>query len=457
MRMYEKYKETGYKHIQTIPEHWEIKKHRSFLVEQKGINPNDEGTLLSLSQYTGVSVKTSADKQGMFRAESLVGYRIVHPQDIVMNIMLAWNGSTACSKFEGVISPAYAVFKVVDNGITPDYLHYLYRIPEMCGYFKAYSTGIIDSRLRLYPQIFMQLYSIIPPRAEQDQIVRYLDWQVSKINHLIHSYQKQIKLLKERRQTIIDRATTQGINKNAAFKDSGVNWIDNIPEHWNMVYAKKLFAQRKDKAFPNDIQLTSSQKYGIISQEEFMKIEGRRLTVVMTGEDILKHVGIGDFVISMRSFQGGLEYSYVEGKISSAYVMLIPNKEKVYDEYFKWLLKSKPYIKALQGTSDLVRDGQALRYANFAKVYLPEIPLDEQKEIAEYIATEVAKIDNALPTFQKEIELLREYRTRLISDVVTGQIDVRDVVIPEYIPEEDTEIDTDDIDEDVEEVAENAE
>jgi len=274
---------------------------------------------------------------------------------------------------------------------------------------------------------------------------------------LIHGYQKQIKLLKERRQTIIDRATTQGINEKATYKNSGVNWIDNIPEHWNMVYAKKLFAQRKDKAFPNDIQLTSSQKYGIISQEEFMKIEGRRLTVVMTGEDILKHVGVGDFVISMRSFQGGLEYSYVEGKISSAYVMLIPNKEKVYDEYFKWLLKSKPYIKALQGTSDLVRDGQALRYANFAKVYLPEIPLDEQKEIAEYIATEVAKIDNALPTFQKEIELLREYRTRLISDVVTGQIDVRDVVIPEYIPEEDTEIDTDDIGEDVEEVAEDAE
>ena len=101
-----------------------------------------------------------------------------------------------------------------------------------------------------------------------------------------------------------------------------------------------------------------------------------------------------------------------------------------------------------------MRDGQALRYANFAKVYLPEIPLDEQKEIAEYIATEVAKIDNALPTFQKEIELLREYRTRLISDVVTGQIDVRDVVIPEYIPEEDIEINTD---EDAEEVAENAE
>ena len=132
--------------------------------------------------------------------------------------------------------------------------------------------------------------------------------------------------------------------------------MGDIPAHWEMVYSKKLFFQRKDKAFPEDVQLTSSQKYGIISQQEFMEREGRRVTVVVTGNDILKHVGKGDFVISMRSFQGGLEYSYVDGKISSAYVMIIPNHEKVCDEYFKWLFKSSSYIKALQGTSDLVRD-----------------------------------------------------------------------------------------------------
>ena len=206
-----------------------------------------------------------------------------------------------------------------------------------------------------------------------------------------------------------------------------------------MVYSKKLFSERKDKAFPNDEQLTASQKYGVISQKEFIEREGRRVTVVLTGSDILKHVGIGDFIISMRSFQGGLEYSYVEGKISSAYVMLIPRKEFVYDEYFKWLLKSKPYIKALQGTSDLVRDGQALRYANFAKVPLPQIPLDEQKRIAEHIEIETSKIDAAIPVFEKQINLLKEYRTRLISDVVTGQMDVRGIVVPEYVPETDEE------------------
>lgn len=457
MKKYDKYKEYPYDWLPVIPAHWEEKSLRNYFFlsdERKGENTDLE--LLSVYREYGVIPKASRDDNKNVESEDTSKYKVVHKTDLVINKMKLWQGSLGISQYEGFVSPAYIVAHNKFKG-NLRYLNLFLRSPLVKTYYNRISYGIRVGQWDSDFYSFKQLIVPVPPKDEQDQIVRYLDWQISKINHLIHGYQKQIKLLKERRQTIIDRATTQGINEKAAYKNSGVNWIDNIPEHWNMVYAKKLFAQRKDKAFPNDIQLTSSQKYGIISQEEFMKIEGRRLTVVMTGEDILKHVGIGDFVISMRSFQGGLEYSYVEGKISSAYVMLIPNKEKVYDEYFKWLLKSKPYIKALQGTSDLVRDGQALRYANFAKVYLPEIPLDEQKEIAEYIATEVAKIDNALPTFQKEIELLREYRTRLISDVVTGQIDVRDVVIPEYIPEEDTEIDTDDVGEDVEEVAEDAE
>lgn len=455
MIKYREYKDIGlpwYPH--GVPSHWTLMRHKNVLDEHKELvgKNADNYTLLSLS-VNGVIIRDLSEGKGKF-SKDYDKYVVVDKGDFVFCLFDVDETprTVGLSLNHGMITGAYDVFHPHD--INSEYFYYYYLALDNTKALKPLYSGL--RKVIPYPS-FMATKFPVPPREEQEQIVRYLDWQVSKINHLINGYQKQINLLKERRQTIIDRATTQGIDGAVAYKNSGVNWITQIPEHWNMVYAKKLFAQRKDKAFPNDIQLTSSQKYGIISQEEFMKLEGRRLTVVMTGEDILKHVGIGDFVISMRSFQGGLEYSYVEGKISSAYVMLIPNKEKVYDEYFKWLLKSKPYIKALQGTSDLVRDGQALRYANFAKVYLPEIPLDEQKEIAEYIAAEVAKIDNALPTFQKEIELLREYRTRLISDVVTGQIDVRDVVIPEYTPEEDTEIDTDDTGDDMEEVAEDAE
>lgn len=349
--------------------------------------------------------------------------------------MKLWQGSLGVSKYDGFVSPAYIVAHNRFDG-NLNYLNRILRSPVFKTYYNRISYGIRVGQWDSDYYDFKRLVIPVPPREEQNQIVRYLDWQVSKINKLIHGYQRQIKLLEEWRQTIIDQTSLEGVD-GVKLIDSGTHWVKQIPENWKMVYSKKLFAERKDKAFLNDEQLTASQKHGVISQKEFMEKVGRRVTVVTKGGDILKHVGKGDFIISMRSFQGGLEYSYVEGKISSAYVMLIPRKGLVYDEYFKWLLKSTPYIKALQGTADLVRDGQALRYANFAKVPLPQVPIDEQKRIADYIEQETAKIDRAIPVLEKEIELLKEYRTRLISDVVTGQMDVRNVEVPEYTPEED--------------------
>ena len=396
MKKYEEYKEYLYDWLPTIPKHWqEISLRGLFYLSDERKENRTDPELLSVYREFGVIPKSSRTDNKNVESENTSKYKVVHKNDLVINKMKLWQGSLGISRYEGFVSPAYIVAHCNFDGDL-QFLNLFLRSPLIKTYYNRISYGIRVGQWDSDFYSFKQLVIPVPPHKEQEKIVQYLDWQVSNINHLIHGYQKQIKLLQERRQTIIDRAATQGINPNVQYKDSGATWIPQIPEHWNMVYSKKLFAQRKDKAFPNDIQLTSSQKYGIISQDEFMKREGRRLTVVVTGSDILKHVGIGDFVISMRSFQGGLEYSYVEGKISSAYVMLIPNKEKVYDEYFKWLLKSKSYIKALQGTSDLVRDGQALRYANFAKVYLPEIPLEEQKAIADYINSEVTKIDNAL-------------------------------------------------------------
>lgn len=439
MKQYEKYINTGYKFLSTLPEKWELKLGISCFEENKRKN-SDLGEKLLLQFYYGSIIRKANQEIKESDEAVFAKYTVVEPSDIMLNgLNLNYDfvsQRVGIVKEKGAITSAYLALRCRAL-YNPFYANYLLKSLDAQKVFHGMGSGV---RLTLgYPE-FSRIQFPVPPKDEQDQIVRFLDWQLSLINHLINGYQKQIKLLSERRQTIIDQATTQGID-DVKLKVSGVNWLPNIPEHWNMVYSKKLFAQRKDKAFPEDIQLTSSQKYGIISQEEFMCIEGRRLTVVMTGSDILKHVGKGDFVISMRSFQGGLEYSYVDGKISSAYVMLIPDKTKVYDEYFKWLFKTKSYIKALQGTSDLVRDGQALRYANFAKVSLPEIPLEEQKRIADYISTEVKKIDDAIPVFKKEIELLREYRTRLISDVVTGQVDVRGVEIPDYTPEEDNAMD----------------
>lgn len=266
------------------------------------------------------------------------------------------------------------------------------------------------------------------------------------MNRVIHAKNQEIKRLKELRVVAINTAVTRGV-KGYPLKKSGTSWLNEIPENWNMLPSKRLFFLRKDKAKPEDEQLTASQKYGVVPQQWFMEQEGRRVTVVFTGEDILKHVEKGDFVISMRSFQGGIEYSNYSGKISSAYVMLIPNHEYVYDRFFKWLLKSPEYIKALRGTSDLVRDGQALRYANFAKIDLPVVPMEEQIAIADYLDNICKRIDDAIEKVKKEIALIQELKTRTIYDAVTGKIDVRDVYIPAY---EDVEDETSD--EDSEEV-----
>ena len=349
--------------------------------------------------------------------------------DFAINSRSDRKGSCGISEYTGSCSLIITVLKP-HNSQNDRFYHYLLRNHYFSEEFYRNGKGLVADLWTTKWEEMRNIFIPVPPRAEQDQIVRFLDCKTAKIDKLIEGYKKQISLLEEQRQTVIDESVIHGIDR-AELKPSGTNWVSQIPNHWEMVFSKKLFAERKDKAFPDDEQLTASQKYGIITQREFMEREQRRVTVVMKGDDILKHVGKGDFVISMRSFQGGLEYSYVEGKISSAYVMLIPRSEKVYDEYFKWLLKSRPYIKALQGTADLVRDGQALRYANFAKVPLPIVPIEEQKRIANYIISEIKKIDKTIPVIQKQIALLKEYRTRLISDVVTGQIDVRDEAIPE--------------------------
>lgn len=256
---------------------------------------------------------------------------------------------------------------------------------------------------------------------EQQAIADYLDETCSKIDEIIAEAKASIVEYKELRESAISNATTRGIKKKRCMKPSGVEWLPEIPSDWNVLSPKVVFAQRKDRAIKGERQLTASQKHGIMYQDDYMKEEGVRIVTVEKDFSILKHVEPDDFVISMRSFQGGLEYSYLRGCISSAYVMLIPNHKYVYSEYYKWFFKSDKYINALQSTSDLIRDGQALRYANFVKLKLFDIPIEEQKEIADYLNKEVPKIDSLIAEKESLINDLEAYKKSLIYEVVTGK------------------------------------
>ncbi|WP_049324840.1 restriction endonuclease subunit S, partial [Stutzerimonas stutzeri] len=175
------------------------------------------------------------------------------------------------------------------------------------------------------------------------------------------------------------------------YKNSGHEWVGEIPSHWYVYRSKNIFSERNVKALESDEQLTASQKYGVIPQRLFSELEGQKVMQVILGRDILKKAEVNDFVISMRSFQGGLEFCSYSGAVSSAYVPLYANRE-IDNRFFKHLFKSVSFISALQNTSNLVRDGQALRYNNFVQLSLPFPSLNEQRTIGAFLDHETARI-----------------------------------------------------------------
>lgn len=202
------------------------------------------------------------------------------------------------------------------------------------------------------------------------------------------------------------------------YKKSNYEWLGDVPSHWDVAYSKWLFSERNNKANQSDEMLTASQKYGVIPQKLFMNLEQQKVVQVQKGHGILKQVKKNDFVISMRSFQGGIEFCEYDGAVSSAYVPLEP-KEELSLSYFKYLFKSKPYIQALQATTNLVRDGQALRYNNFLQVKIPAPVQSEAEKIGAFLDHETAKIDTLIAKQEKLIELLKEKRQAVISHAVT--------------------------------------
>ena len=200
-------KDSGVKWIGMIPEHWKVSKIRSLLKLSSEKTDEPNATLLSLSQYTGVKLKSECERTGMFEAENTIGYNVVHKGQFVMNIMLAWNGSYSVSKYDGVISPAYCVFDFIAD-CNKDYYDYLLRLKSYSGAFKTLSKGLIDSRLRLYPNYFKTFPILIPPLNEQQEIVTYLDSKVANINQLCQAERSQIEKLKEYKQRLISDVVT---------------------------------------------------------------------------------------------------------------------------------------------------------------------------------------------------------------------------------------------------------
>ena len=308
----------------------------------------------------------------------------------------------------------------------PNYIHLFTKTTAFTEFIRtsAISSTIDNVNAEKYANCRIPL----PPPDEQADIVRYLDHADELINRYISAKERLIALLEEQRQAVINQAVTRGIGPKVNLKPSGAHWLGDVPEHWKMCRSKRLFSPRREFARPHDIQLSATQAFGVIPQDDYEQRVGRKVVKVSLHLDKRLHVEVDDFVISMRSFQGGLERAWSTGCIRSSYVILRPTSE-VDVGFFTYLFKSQAYIQALQSTANFIRDGQDLNFNNFCAVDLPLPPAQKQRQIAAALQIATDNIDTNISGMRRQIHLMHEYRTRLITDVVTGQLDVRDATV----------------------------
>lgn len=409
-------KDSGIQWLGNIPKEWSIIKGK-YILKQLSRSVLESDNVVTCFRDGEVTLRSNRRELGFTNSLKEIGYQGVEPGDLVVHGMDGFAGAIGISDSRGKMSP---IINVLESGECKKYLMYYLRGLAFVNVFLGLSTGIRERSCDLRWNKLANLEYTIPPLSEQQAIANYLDETCSKIDEIIAEAKASIDEYKNLREAVISNATTRGIKKNRCMKSSGVEWVLEIPSDWDMIPAKVLFSQSNERKHVDDVQLTASQKYGIISQVEYMKRENSRIVIATQGIENWKHVEPNDFIISLRSFQGGLEKSDVSGCITWHYVVLKANNGVYYD-YFKWLFKSDKYINALQGTCNFIRDGQDLRFSNFVQVPLLVVPIEEQKEIADYLNKKVPKIDSLISEKEALINDLEAYKKSLIFEVVTGK------------------------------------
>ncbi|WP_289756185.1 restriction endonuclease subunit S [Muribaculum intestinale] len=401
MAEYSEYKDSGIPWIGKIPSHWDVKPIRSFLSQSKELNENENATLLTLSQYKGVNIRNGNEDSAISAAESLVGYNVVHKGQFVMNIMLAWNGSYGVSDYDGVISPAYAIF-YFKNDVCKAYYHYLWRTKAYQDAFKTRSKGIVDSRLRLYPQYFLPFYTSIPPKEEQEAIVAYLDKVTADIDKAIAAKERIIASLEERRKIIITHAVTRGINPDAPLKDSGIDRFGQIPVHWETRKVKAIasVSHGSDPKMQGDIPVYGSGAESFRTCGEYK--DGPAVLLGRKGATL--HIP-----------------HYIDGKywnVDTAFNVKV-NNDKFNLRYFYYLAMCFDYERYKTQTTL-----PSMTQSAYKNIGVPMPELVEQKHIVEYLDKKSHSIDQVVSLQKKLIELLRERKNIIINETVTGKVKV---------------------------------
>lgn len=420
---YPEYKDSGVAWIGRIPAHWAEMRAKYFFKEVDERSQTGEEEMLSVSHVTGVTPRSQKNVT-MFKAESNAGHKTCRAGDLVINTMWAWMAAMGVAGQTGLVSPAYGVYRPKGLGLYEDY--YLDRLTRIEGYRYEYllrSTGIRSSRLRLYPDKFLSMPIVCPPRKEQEAIARFLKSQEYSFRKFIRNKRRLIGLLKEQNQNIINQAVTRGINPDVKLKPSGVEWLGNIPEHWVVRRVKTVCLLQRGYDLSADKFVNG--KYPVYGSNGAIGFHNEFTTKAPC------------ITIGRSGSVGKINFVETDFWAHNTALFVLNN----HGNDWKWL---HYFLTTLDVKK--VSEGSAVPTLNRNLVHRLIVgmpPLQEQRETVEHIERALKIIDLAISRAEREIELMREYRARLISDVVTGKVDVRDIPVETVSDEDLLEIEED--------------
>lgn len=435
MNSHSSYQSTNQNWIGDIPSHWTIKRLKYLTKVRKELSEHGTEELLSVTETRGIVKRKELRnvEENVSRSENLSGYRLVQKGDLVNNIMLVWKRGLGVSQYEGIVSPAYSVFSF-NSDCDPNFFNYLLRTDEYISEFRRHSTGIVMSRLRLYDDSFGNVFAHLPPIEEQNLISRYLDKKTSQIDSLVDKIQKKIDLLKEQRTSLINHYVTKGLNPNVEMKDSNVDWIGDIPKHWiiskfkfvSTLYTgnslnenQKLQYQSKNL---DDIPYIASKDIDL-DRQTINYNNGLRIPIK---NNQLKIAPIGSFLMVVEGGSAGRKLAFLEEEVCfvNKLCAFYSTENTKFQYYF---VQSQNYQNKFKSTISGLIGGVSI--SNLKNFELPLPPLSEQEEIVKYLEDKTRLIDQKVFFEEKRIELLKEYRQSLISELVTGKLMVTEDMI----------------------------
>ena len=422
-------KDSGISWVGEIPKKWSVKKikHISYVIGGNGFNVELQGLESGDYPFCKASDISNAGKY-LDKAANYVTFDIVRDQHY--NIIP--KGAILFPKIGEAMKKNNRTICVLDccadnncQAIVPFernsgmFLYYILTCVNMGWFDNAGTIPCMNNRKFLNSKV------PFPSLAEQQRIAEFLDRECGKIDGLKADIQAQIDTLEQYKRSIITEAVTHGLNPSAPMKDSKV-WYGQIPSEWKELKGKYVFKQRNDRGNNVCLQLLSpTQKYGVIPQDKYEELTGMNAVKLndSTNYALLKTIHKGDYCISLRSFQGGFEYSEYEGVVSPAYQVFYPIIT-IADGYYKYLFKEKGFIDVMNSYTMSLRDGKNIAFDDFGDTFIPVPPLDEQQEIANYLDNKCAEIEQIIADKKTQIETLDGYKKSLIFEYVTGKKEI---------------------------------